>query len=116
MEQLTSSFLAFNVDGQQRLPFQPVRSNAAAAEFIPNYPVKNTEPFSLYPMTLKVIPNCLPASANQPPASKQMDVEEDEEMLPLPLPQQLQLQTSIRRSERLAAKPRINYKEIAIIE
>lgn len=112
MEQLTSSFLVFNVDGQQRLPFQPVRNLAAAAaavELIPTYPIKNTEPFSLFPLTFTVIPNCLPASVNQPNASKQMDVEEDEEMMSAS-------QLQIRRSERLAAKPRMNYKEIAIIE
>jgi hypothetical protein len=120
MEQLTSSFLTFNVDGQQRLPFQTVRNAAAAAaavEFIPSYPVNNTEPFSLYPMTFKIIPNCQSASANQPSAnqpttSKQMDVEEDEEMLSA----SVNSQTAVRRSERLAAKPRINYKEIATIE
>ena len=110
MEQLTSSFLAFNVDGQQRLPFQPVR-NGAATEFIPMYPV-NTVPFSLAPMTFKAIPNSLPASANQPPASKQMDVEEEDEMM---LPSAAaNSQTAVRRSERLANKPRLNYKEVAI--
>jgi hypothetical protein len=116
MEQLTSSFLSFNVDGQQRLPFQSVRNGAAAAaaEFIPNYPINNTGPFSLFPMTFKAIPNCQPASANQPTASKQMDVEEEDEMM---LPSaDANSQTAVRRSERLASKVRINYKEIAIIE
>lgn len=111
MEQLTSSFVALNVDGQQRLPFMPVR-NVAAAEYIPSYTVQNTGPFSLAPMTFKA--TCQSVSANQPVASKQMEVEmEDEEMM---VQASANLQTQIRRSERLAAKPRINYKEITISE
>ena len=132
MEQLASSFLALNVDGQQRLPFQAFRDGAtaaAAAGYIPSYAVQNIGPFSLAPMTLKAIPNCQHASANQPsanqpsanlPANRQMEVEEeDEEMLPLTQDASANLQTlqtQIRRSKRLAAKPRVNYKEIAIIE
>ena len=125
MDQLAYSLLALNVDGQQRLPFQPrsaldVPFNAPirsviAHEFIPTYPVKNTAPFSLAPMTFKEPPNCQPASANQP-TNPQMEVEEEDEMM-LPADAAAapaKLQTSVRRSERLANKPRLNYKESII--
>ncbi len=126
MDQLTSSLLALNVDGQQRLPFQPRSAlnapfnlpikNVVAQEFIPTYPVKNNEHFSLAPMTFRVPSNYKSATAS---ANQQMDLEEDEEMLPsvaAAAAAPAKLQTPIRRSDRLAKKPRFNYTELSIIE
>jgi hypothetical protein len=144
MDQLAYSFIALNVDGQQRLPFQPRSavdthyniplnafntppntpiSGAAASEYLRKYTVAKYEPFALAPHAAAwthsvpaadVTSNCQPATQ---PANQQMDLEEDEEMLPAAAAATpAKSQTPVRRSERLANKPRLNYKQAVIYE
>ncbi len=127
MDQLANSFLALNVDGQQRLPFLPRSAtdprlnapirNVVASEFIPTYPVKNNGHFSLHPMTFRQSPNYQSATSS---ANQQMDLEEeDEQMQPAAAAAATtpaKSQTPIRRSDRLAKKPRVNYAEISLSE
>jgi hypothetical protein len=103
MDQLTSNLLCMNIDGQQRLPFAAIRIQPTPS---------NSISYQLQAYTAqRYLPNTTIGQITVQQQQQWQMMEVDDVMDVACAAAAAAAQQPVRRSDRLAAKPTISYKE-----
>jgi hypothetical protein len=100
MDQLMNNFLKMNIDGQQRLPFQAIQNQPSISYQLQEYTANRyIDAIAQRPVAS--------ASATQ---TQSMELDDDDDEMS-GSSTAAAAAAALRRSTRLAAKPRVSYKE-----